>query len=434
MNLTNEICIYKTLQSVYADGAYANLALDDALREWGNKVDTAYVTRVFYGVLENEQRYTFAMRALTATLPKPAVRLILKMGMYLLEQMRVPDYAAIDKCVELAKQLGKGGVSGFVNAVLRRFTGYSFPATHPDGEAGELSFAWNIPLWLAKKLLTQYDYRRLCIDHTRPLGTHIRLKEGVSVQKKENFTADCLHIGYYVTHNTAKRLDSWQYAVQSLSSMTAVRVYAEAATAAGLSDNGRRMAVLDLCAAPGGKAVYIKELLSQADVTACDIHPHRVSLIESYGKRMQVDLRTVVNDATVFRKEWENAFDMVVCDVPCSGIGVVFSKPDIVLNRQEADLVALPQLQKKILSTAARYVRAGGLLCYSTCTLLREENEDVLETLLRQNRSFTAVPPQGTTADALSTIGQTVSNTAIKLLPDMNGFDGFYIAALRKAI
>ena len=142
-----------------------------------------------------------------------------------------------------------------------------------------------------------------------------------------------------------KKLPANYYAVQSLSSVLAAEYYS-----AGLKKGDK---TLDLCAAPGGKAVYLAQL--GADVTACDIHPHRVKLIESYAKRMGVKLKAEVSDALKYRSDFSEKSNCVVCDVPCSGIGVMFSKPDVIINRKEGDVGALSALQYSILTTAAAY-------------------------------------------------------------------------------
>ena len=161
-----------------------------------------------------------------------------------------------------------------------------------------------------------------------------------------------------------------------------------------------------------------------AEVTACDIHPHRVSLIEKYAASLNVKLAARLNDATVFNKEFENAFDIVLCDVPCSGFGVVSSKPDIKLFKTDAAISSLAQTQKKILETACRYVRRGGRLVYSTCTLFKAENGDVVNEFLSAHGNF-----------AVEEIRLDYPKTKegyLQFLPHRDGTDGFFIALLKR--
>ena len=181
---------------------------------------------------------------------------------------------------------------------------------------------------------------------------------------------------------------------------------------------------MDLCAAPGGKAVYAATLIG-ADVTACDIHPHRVELIKSYAKSAGVKINAIQNDATVFKPSFESAFDCVICDVPCSGVGVIKNKPDVMLNRKEEDLRSLAELQYKIISTAARYVKPSGTLCYSTCTVFKEENEDVANRFLSENPDFENL-------SAGCEKAQACTDGYVRLYPQTHGCDGFFVAKFRR--
>jgi len=172
--------------------------------------------------------------------------------------------------------------------------------------------------------------------------------------------------------------------------------------------------VLDCCAAPGGKsfAAAIK-LENEGELISCDIHPHKLKLIENGAERLGIGiLQTKLQDASAFVPEWENAMDAVVCDVPCSGLGVIRKKPDI-RYKDLAPTERLPELQRKILTNQARYVKPGGTLIYSTCTILRRENEAVAEAFLQENKQFTL---QGMKT----------------YLPCDDNTDGFYICKLRR--
>ena len=187
--------------------------------------------------------------------------------------------------------------------------------------------------------------------------------------------------------------------------------------------------VLDICSAPGGKSVYASELCKDGEVIACELHPHRIKLIEKYKKRMHADnVKSVGCDATIFKPEWKEAFDRVLADVPCSCFGTFLKHPDVFTSRGEKEISSLAATQKRILKNASEYVKKGGVLVYSTCTLFDEENGAVVAELLKDGKfkleRISAV-------DGLDG-GQYADNDGgVQILPH-DEYDGFYIAKLRK--
>jgi 16S rRNA (cytosine967-C5)-methyltransferase len=224
-------------------------------------------------------------------------------------------------------------------------------------------------------------------------------------------SADKSEYGLFVTHNELKKLKKEQFIIQSLSSCIAANYYA-----IGVDKSAK---VLDLCSAPGGKAVYLRQLTG-ASVIACDIHEHRVELIKSYAKNTRTEITALKNDATVFNSEFEEKFDLVIADVPCSGLGVIYSKPDLMLSKKPEDIEALSVLQKKIISTAAKYVKKGGVLCYSTCTVTKKENDGVVKAFLNENDNF-----------KLETT-EKAKDGLLRLFPHEGGCDGFFVARFRR--
>ena len=421
--MDREKTTYEALLRVYR-GGYSGIVLDDILKNIADERDRAYISKLFYGVLEKDAAFSYALNKLCSKSPKQTVGIVIRMGMYMLKYMDVPRYAAIDKTVNLAKKLGKGGACGFVNAVLRRFADFQFPArgTVPDGVY--LSVQSGAPVWLTDRLCEEYGFdtamKILCAKPYE--GTHIRRNKRLvsdeefseKLIKLNDYRPDSCKIGYYATHNTMKQLPQSYFTPQSLASSLAAEYY--------LAALGRgRGRILDVCSAPGGKAVYMSEA-GEFDIVASDKYEHRIKLIEKYAARMGADIKTVRNDACVLRDEWKNAFDLVVCDVPCSGLGVLNSKPDIALNRSLSSMSELSALQYRILRVSSQYVAEGGTLCYSTCTLLREENEDVVGRFLKDGdfEIFTPVFPYGHVTDG-----------ALKLFP-YDGTDGFFAVAFRR--
>lgn len=409
----------KLLVKVYG-GAYSSIELNRELREIPDERDRAYVARLFYGVLDKSVQLDYIVSKLTKKRPKPVVCVVIKTGIYMLRYMDEPSYAIVNTQTEIIKKLGKRELAGFVNAVLRASETVKVPIQAKD-KAFELSVNYSAPEWIARKLIKEYgcDFARDFLAAELTDKTHVRVNEKeISKQAFKALlpSAEESSCGFFVSYGELKKLNPSLYVVQSLASALAVECYA-----CGVD---RELKTLDLCAAPGGKAVYFASLTG-ADITACDIHRHRVELIKSYAKSTGVKLKAIQNDATVFAPAFENAFDCVICDVPCSGVGVIKNKPDVMLNRKEEDISSLAELQYKILSTACRYVKSGGTLCYSTCTVFKEENDDIANKFLAENPGFEKLPAGCEKAKA-------DDDGYVRLYPQINGCDGFFVAKFRR--
>lgn len=422
-DFTSERAAYNVLKKIYCEGAYSSIELDRAL---DNSPEDARprITSLVYGTLECSVRSDFVLSVLVKNKMKKSVEILLKMGLYELSCENAPDYAVVDRYVSFAKDR-MSGTQGFVNAVLRRSKDVEIPS---DDEAQSVSVRYSQPLWLINALISAYgrekmmsilSAKKLKLTHIRRNSSKISESDFSKIIDKISENEDIIptKYGYYVTHSTLRSLKSDIFTPQSLSSAYAVNIYAE-------DFIGASSKVLDLCAAPGGKSIYFKELVPKAEVTACDVHEHRVELIRSYAKRMGVKIQTETNDATVFSEKWLNAFDAVICDVPCSGSGLLISSPDILLFKNADDLESLASLQLSILRTASRYVKEGGELLYSTCSLLPKENREVVNNFIESSGNF-----------EISNIKQSVGTSEkgmTTLFPDADGCDGFFIAKLRR--
>lgn len=416
-----ELICYNLLCDVFIEGAYSSLQLNNALSLVKDEKDRAYITNLFYGVLEKNVQFDYMIRKLADKKPKMSIELLIKMGLYRIRYMSIPSYAAVNEIVNLTKRIGKSGVSGFVNAVLR----HSDKVTFPEEDGGEeyLSVVYSVPLWICEKLVSEYGYdftkSFLACENNRLI--HIRNNGRLIDRPKfEKMLSDgyiSTEFGYYVRHNQLKTLDKCYYTVQSLSSMIAVNCYVQ-----GIEN--KAPVVLDLCGAPGGKSVYLEELIEGADIYCCDLHPHRVELIKKYVRRMKSNVKVILGDATVIFPEWVNKCDIVICDVPCSGLGVYKSKPDILFNKKPRDIETVQKVQKNILENARNYVKVGGVLCYSTCTILKEENENNISEFLKNNPQFELdkIDSKYASGDGM-----------VHLFPQENdGIDGFFVARMRR--
>ncbi len=393
--------VYDALADVFINGAYCARALTAVFKKAPEPRTHAFITSAFYGVLDKNIRLEKIIRDLCERPPQKEAEVVLKIGLYYLEYADMPSYAAVNRTVELSKSVG-GVYGGFINAVLKKSMNYK-PTFKTEAE--RFSYEHCTPEWLCKALISDYSETRAAniLDAKLPDGTHIRPVAGRIARETFDALAEKLlktEYGCYCDKTALEKFEKGTYAVQSLSSIKAVRTYLK----------GRHEGkILDLCAAPGGKSIYMSEL-GDFDVTACDVYPHKLELMRGYAKKSGAKIKVMLNDATVKNDKFDDAFDIVVADCPCSGTGTLGSKPDIKLRRKPSDIRELNVLQKSILDAASGYCKRGGILCYSTCSVLKSENESITEYFLSKH------------GDEYKLSDET------KFLPDVDGCDGFYIA------
>ena len=416
---------YKILSKVYQDGTYSNMAF------LGERVSDMS-TRLVYGTLEENVKIDYILSQLIEKKPQKSVLTLLKIGTYaLLNLTDVPKFAIVSECVEVAKSNGKGGASGFINAVLKKVADgkYSLPK---ESDENYLSVTYSKPQWFCDKLEKQYgkEVARSILSAKSTTLEHIRINSRMATESdvefllkknKTDFKKSDVG-GYIVKANDAVRhmFDKGLVTFQSPSSILAVK-------ALGVTDGAQ---ILDICSAPGGKAVYMSELCPHGKVVACDLYPHRVALIQKYKNRMHTpNVKAVQADACVLNDEWKDAFDFVLCDAPCSCLGTFKKHPDVFLNKDESCISELATTQRQILENAAKYLKVGGAMVYSTCTLFEEENENVVHDFLEKNVDFVLEHISG-----LEKIdgGKYLDNKGmIQILPH-DEYDGFFIAKIRR--
>lgn len=416
---------YKILSKVYQDGTYSNMAF------LGERVSDMS-TRLVYGTLEKNVKIDYILSQLIEKKPQKSVLTLLKIGTYaLLNLSDVPKFAIVSECVEVAKSNGKGGASGFINAVLKKVADgkYSLPK---ESDENYLSVTYSKPQWFCDKLEKQYgkEVARIILSAKSTTLEHIRINSRMATESdvefllkknKTDFKKSDVG-GYIVKANDAVRhmFDKGLVTFQSPSSILAVK-------ALGVTDGAQ---ILDICSAPGGKAVYMSELCPHGKVVACDLYPHRVALIQKYKNRMHTpNVKAVQADACLLNEEWKDAFDFVLCDAPCSCLGTFKKHPDVFLNKDERCINELAATQRQILENAAKYLKVGGTMVYSTCTLFEEENENVVQDFLEKNVDFVLEHVSG-----LEKIdgGKYLDNKGmIQILPH-DEYDGFFIAKIRR--
>ena len=403
-------------------------------------MDRSFVKRLVMGVIERRLMLDYVADAVSKTKTakmKPVVRNMIRMGIYQLLYMNVPDSAACNESVKLAKKRGLANLSGFVNGVLRNIARQKAELTDLSAikdDIKRLSLEYSVPEWIVRYYLDNYgiEAAKKAFEHyLTPSKTFIRCnssrltpdelverleRQGIVAQRTD--IERCMAIGGFSSLSNISEFKQGLFSVQDMSSVMAGEI-------ADIRGDER---VLDLCAAPGGKSMNIADrILSTGDpegyragkeagrgnVLSCDISEQKVRLIKANVERCGFkNITTCVNDASVFVPEFENAFDIVIADVPCSGIGIIGRKPDIKYNMTPEGQKELVTLQRSILDNAVRYVKPGGQLLFSTCTVNRKENEE--------NASY--IEAKGFTCKLKK-----------QLLPGDNGADGFFYAKLVKA-
>lgn len=422
----NRKTAYLTLIDVESRKAYSNLALNHQIII--NKPSSqAFVREIVYGVLEHKLTIDYYLDQLVKNgieSLKAAELTILRMGIYQLRYMNaVPEYAAVNESVVLAKKYCRGK-AGFINGVLREYLNRKIQLRLPDRTEDEvryLSVKYSYAPWIIELWLEYYDMEfveRLLEagNETPPLTVRLNW---LKVMKKD--LIDSLRKkGFEVSEGNLCQnalnvkgtglLDSEMYKLgmftpQDESSMLVAEKL----------DPGQGETIMDVCAAPGGKTTAIAERMNNTGrIIASDIYRRKLDLIDKEARRLGIlNIETKSWDATRVDSSMVQKADRVLVDAPCSGLGVIRRKPEIKYKEYTDDMELLPKKQLAILSASSAYVKPGGMLLYSTCTINPRENEQVVDTFLRKNLSFKQVERK-------------------LLLPDVDKTDGFFICLMKK--
>ena len=400
---------FQILTKIYSDGAHVKQAIADTYIEEQYRSRTV---KIVYGVLENDIYFDFCIRHYAPKAPKLAVRTILKISLYMLLFMDKKRYMVTDCAVDLCKKLGKNGVSGFVNAFLRRFDKAAVDGALPKGAQGE-GIALSYPVYAYEMLRKEYGQRAKSIAAAKTSGVSVRFEKDAEkyvsrAHQKTPFKDN------YIFENFVRDegFEEGKYTFQSVGSIAICDCVAPCDS------------LLDCCAAPGGKSVLLSKKCKQ--VTSFELHAHRVELIRQYKERMGVsNITEMQKDSSVFDPAYEEAFDSVLCDAPCSGFGTVSENPDIKMFRKKEDFAELGKIQKNILSTVSRYVKKGGALYYSTCSLFECENDKTVEAFLKEHAEYSVEKID-------SPLAHDKKKYGLQFLPDTAYGAGFYVCKLVK--
>ena len=432
------------LDDVIRHDAYASQALDRALSAVRlSPEDRRLAASIFYFAVENRLRIEWTLGKLMETRPEPVVSDVLHIAAaQLLFMDRIPDHAAVDEAVKQVRAAGRGGLDKLVNGVLRsliRARDAGEPALPDREESAEefLSVRYSLALPAVRRLVAAYG-----VERTEALLAHSPETREITVRPnharigRADFEAllDEAHLSWrrggvddaYILSDAAGLADLPAYRAGLFS------IQSEGSMLAALAVGARPgMRILDACAAPGGKTCLMAERMGASGrVFAWDVHAHRVELIRAAARRLGLDnVRPSVRDARRTDPDMALSMDAVLVDAPCSGLGVMWDKPDIRFRATEESLSQVIPLQREILDACAEMVRPGGLLVYSTCTILPEENEAQARAFLERHPEF---EPDGGAEWLPEALRGHFADGRIQLMPDRDGIEGFFIARMRR--
>lgn len=424
----------KLLNRTFAQDAYSNILLDNVFAE--NEIsaqDRKFITTLYYGVVERKITLDYIISFYsTKGINKldTTILNILRTGLYQIKYMdSVPDNAAVNESVKLARNFRLASASGFVNAVLRRFIRDGAQFKEPSDVREKMSVMYSVDTKIADLICKGYGEKFTEIFLARSLEkTPVYLRRNSIMCDEDAFIKGMGNIKVTPENNIPMcyRADSGNLLYTDSFKKGYFHVQDISSQFSCMALNPKPgETVLDMCAAPGGKTFTIAQLMNGTGVVhAFDIHSHRVKLIEDGAKRLGLEnIKATVGDASVHNSEYDGA-DKILCDVPCSGIGVIRKKPEIRYKTPD-DFKELPCLQYKILENASKYLKPGGELVYSTCTLNRSENDDVIDRFLKENEDFEGVP-------FLQDYGEPFGGYKVTLGSDSFNSDGFFISKIRR--
>ena len=430
------------------EGKLSHTILKDTLDSYLylDKSSRGFITRLYEGTIEKRLYLDYIIDGYSKTpvkKMKPVIMLLLEISVYQLFFMdRVPDSAAINEAVKLTKKRGLTGLSGFVNGVLRNIARNKEKIALPDKNKELIKYLeikYSTPKAVVEHFINDYGSEKAeeilaAFEEKRPLTARAtkgdreelikKLEgEGLSISTDTIFP-ESVRILELDSLGFLESFEAGDFVIQDESSQFIGKIVS--------LPKGAR--VLDLCAAPGGKSLLFAEMEEVEEIISCDITESKTELIEDNVRRIGADkIRTRVNDASLYNPDFLDGFDLVICDLPCSGLGVMGRKRDIKYNVSRDKIRELAILQKKILENAVRYVKKGGRLIYSTCTMTKAENEENF-TFISEFKGFSAVDFSDKIRGYVDRYkgGERLVNEAkkgfIRLFPGELGTDGFFIS------
>ena len=438
--MTREL-VLGILLEVTRDGEYSHIALRNVLNKYQylDKKERAFITRVTEGTLEHMIEIDYIINQFSSTKVnkmKPVIRCILRSAVYQLKYMdSIPDSAVCNEAVKLAEKKGFRTLKGFVNGVLRNIARNLDTLTYPD----DLSIKYSMPEWILNQWLKEYDketvetmLQAFLTDSPTTIRCNLNQmskeelcssleKEGVHVENHP-YLPYALWISDYDYLADLESFQNGAFYVQDISSMLVSHI----------ANPQKGDSIIDVCAAPGGKALHMAELLEgTGHVEARDLTDYKVNLIEENIMRSGVaNMSAVKWDATILDDSKVETADIVIADLPCSGLGVLGKKTDLKYKTSEEIQKSLVQLQREILEKVQAYVKPDGTLIYSTCTIHKDENMGNVHWFLEHFPEFELVSIKDRLCEELKE--DVMEEGCLQLLPGKHQSDGFFISKFRK--
>lgn len=443
LNSVRDVAVEILLQ-IEKNQAYSNLLLNTMIKKHKvNEKDIGLLTEIVYGTIQRRDTldYFLANYIKKAKKLELWVKILLRVSLYQMVYLdRVPDRAVLYEAVEIAKKRGHKGIASLVNGVLRSIQREGLPDLNEISNENErLAIRTSHPLWLVDKWVKQFGFsetEKMCEANLIPPSQTARvnqIKVGVNdlieqlnandiPVERGDLSEDAIK-GLKGNLALTEAFTEGNLTIQDESSMLVARA---------LNPQPGEM-ILDACAAPGGKSTHIAERMQGSGIVhSLDLHEHKVKLIKQQADRL--GLNNIQAEALDSRKASEKfqpeSFDRILVDAPCSGFGVLRRKPDIKYTKTSEDIERLAKLQLEILQEVAPLLKKDGVLVYSTCTIDKEENSDVVEAFLANHQEFSRV--ESVNAYLPEKIRPYINKGEVQILPHYFGTDGFYIASLRK--
>lgn len=421
----------KSLYEINTKQAYSNIVLNKFInenRERLSNLDINFISELVYGIVTWKLTLEYIIQKYSKTKLKKMsdwVKNILYLGSYQIIFLdKVPKSAAVNESVNLCKKYNFKSV-GLVNAILRKIEKSDYEEiSNITNSITRISLKYSMPEWIVKKFCDEYGE-----EETANICQNLNLRPNISV--RINRLKGKVELG-------EKGILEDFRTITGTKNITKTKEYIEGNItiqdeAAGLSSfvlsPKEGEIVLDACSAPGGKTTYLAELMhNKGKIVAWDIYEERLKQVDQNAKRLGIDIiQTEVHDATKLKEEYVEKFDKILLDVPCLGLGVIRRKPDIKWNRQENDIKEISDIQFNILKTCSKYLKNNGVLVYSTCSMLKEENDEIIEKFIKEE-NFETVNIDEQIPNEFSKI---TTNNMVQFLPSQK-HDGFFITMLKK--
>ena len=420
----------KILYEVDVNKAYTNAQLGKFFASGDiDSRDRALLFELVSGTLKNRMKIDYIISRFSKLKLKkisPWVINILRLGVYQIFFLdKIPNSAACNESTNLAKKYSNKGSVGFVNGILRSVCREINNISFPEKDRGLIDYysvEYSFPKWITEKLICDFGEEKASLfmkESNKPHGTYVRVNSLKSDCDSilnlfaelgiEAYVSDFAENIIYVLSNIdLTNLEEYKNGLFSLQNVSSKR-------AVDILNPQKGDIVFDLCAAPGGKSCACAEIMgNEGEIYSFDIHKHKIELINNSAKRLGINIiKAGIADSQILNKSFLNKADKVIADVPCSGVGTIHKKPDIKWTRCEEDIKSLRDIQLNILDCASKYVKCGGEILYSTCTVFKEENSDNINNFLNKNNNFEKVCEE-------------------QILTGEKGETGFYICKIKK--